>query len=325
MSVLASVALFAAEEGATEFHAENTWLPESSEILWGTIAFLIVLFLLIKFAAKPIGASLQGRTERIANEIESAAKARTDAEAEVARVRQNLADVDTERTRILAEADRDGRAHAGRRHRPQRRRGRRPGSPGRRRHRRPSAAAPAASCRPRWRRGPARPRSASWWPASTTPPRSGSIEDYIAKVGARHDRRHRIDGYASALFEIAKAEGNLDEVEDELFRFARSLEGSDELRNALTDETGPGRAPPGHRGGPARPQGVAHDRRLSSASSSAPAGPRTCPPSSPSSSSGPPPRRTARSPRCARPSRSPPTSSAGSPPPSPTPPASRSR
>jgi F-type H+-transporting ATPase subunit delta len=45
----------------------------------------------------------------------------------------------------------------------------------------------------------------------------------------------RIDGYASALFEVARAEGNLDEVEDELFRFARSLEGSDELRNALTD------------------------------------------------------------------------------------------
>lgn len=49
----------------------------------------------------------------------------------------------------------------------------------------------------------------------------------------------RIDGYASALFEIAKAEGNLDEVEDELFRFARSLEASDELRNALTDELVP--------------------------------------------------------------------------------------
>lgn len=46
----------------------------------------------------------------------------------------------------------------------------------------------------------------------------------------------RIDGYASALFEIAKAEGNLDEVEDELFRFARSYENSDELRNALSDE-----------------------------------------------------------------------------------------
>lgn len=47
---------------------------------------------------------------------------------------------------------------------------------------------------------------------------------------------NRIDGYARALFEVARAEGTLDEVEDELFRFARSYESSDALRNALTDE-----------------------------------------------------------------------------------------
>jgi F-type H+-transporting ATPase subunit delta len=47
---------------------------------------------------------------------------------------------------------------------------------------------------------------------------------------------NRIDGYARALFEVARAEGTLDEVEDELFRFARSYEGSEELRKALTDD-----------------------------------------------------------------------------------------
>ena len=45
-----------------------------------------------------------------------------------------------------------------------------------------------------------------------------------------------IEGYARALFEVARAEGTLDEVEDELFRFARSYESSDSLRAALTDE-----------------------------------------------------------------------------------------
>jgi F-type H+-transporting ATPase subunit delta len=49
----------------------------------------------------------------------------------------------------------------------------------------------------------------------------------------------RIDGYARALFEIARAEGTIDEVEDELFRFARSFESSDALRNTLTDEQVP--------------------------------------------------------------------------------------
>ena len=46
----------------------------------------------------------------------------------------------------------------------------------------------------------------------------------------------RIDGYARGLFEIARAEGTLDEVEDELFRFARSFDSNDGLRSALTDE-----------------------------------------------------------------------------------------
>ena len=49
----------------------------------------------------------------------------------------------------------------------------------------------------------------------------------------------RIDGYARALFEVARAEGTIDEVEDELFRFARSYESSDSLRNALTDDMVP--------------------------------------------------------------------------------------
>jgi F-type H+-transporting ATPase subunit delta len=48
-----------------------------------------------------------------------------------------------------------------------------------------------------------------------------------------------IEGYARALFEIARAEGTLDEVEDELFRFARSYESSDALRQTLTDENLP--------------------------------------------------------------------------------------
>jgi F-type H+-transporting ATPase subunit delta len=46
----------------------------------------------------------------------------------------------------------------------------------------------------------------------------------------------RIDGYARGLFEVARAEGTLDEVEDELFRFARLYESNDGLRTALSDD-----------------------------------------------------------------------------------------
>lgn len=41
--------------------------------------------------------------------------------------------------------------------------------------------------------------------------------------------------YADALFEVAKAEGTVGQIEEELFRFSQALEASDELRGALTD------------------------------------------------------------------------------------------
>lgn len=44
-----------------------------------------------------------------------------------------------------------------------------------------------------------------------------------------------VTGYARALFEIAKSEGALDRVSDELFRLARTLEKEHELRQTLTD------------------------------------------------------------------------------------------
>ncbi len=53
------------------------------------------------------------------------------------------------------------------------------------------------------------------------------------------DRGDRIEAYASALFEVARAEGSLELVEDQLFKVARTVEGNDELRTTLTDPTVP--------------------------------------------------------------------------------------
>ena len=44
-----------------------------------------------------------------------------------------------------------------------------------------------------------------------------------------------IESYARAIFDVATAEGALPAVEDELFRFARTLESEHELRSALSD------------------------------------------------------------------------------------------
>ena len=42
-------------------------------------------------------------------------------------------------------------------------------------------------------------------------------------------------GYAGALFEVARAEGVVERVRDELFRFSRAVDSAPELRSALTD------------------------------------------------------------------------------------------
>ncbi len=49
------------------------------------------------------------------------------------------------------------------------------------------------------------------------------------------EKQDLIRGYATALFQIAEAEGALERVSDELFRFAKAVEQNHELRSALTD------------------------------------------------------------------------------------------
>ena len=49
----------------------------------------------------------------------------------------------------------------------------------------------------------------------------------------------RTDGYADAALAVARAEGQLEAIEDDLFRFTRTLEGNDSLRMALTDPVMP--------------------------------------------------------------------------------------
>ena len=49
----------------------------------------------------------------------------------------------------------------------------------------------------------------------------------------------RVDGYAAAIFELARAEDDLSRVEQEFYTIARSLESSTELREALTDPSLP--------------------------------------------------------------------------------------
>ncbi len=101
--MLHNIALLAAEEGAEN----GFWLPHDlKEVLWGTLAFLVVAFLLWKYARKPAASMASGRIERISGEIDAAAQTRLTAEAERDRIKAALADSGSEAARLIEDARR---------------------------------------------------------------------------------------------------------------------------------------------------------------------------------------------------------------------------
>jgi F-type H+-transporting ATPase subunit b len=90
---------------AAEGHAENSFLlpHDINEVIWGSIAFLIVAFLIIWKGGPAIKAMWNGRIDGIRTQVDSAAEARAAAEAQLAEVEGQIADADSERARILSE------------------------------------------------------------------------------------------------------------------------------------------------------------------------------------------------------------------------------
>jgi F-type H+-transporting ATPase subunit b len=87
--------------------AKSLVTPALPELIWGGIAFLIVLFLLMKFAFPALKKGLKEREEKIREELESAARAREEAEAEASAYRAQLGDARSEANTILEDARAD--------------------------------------------------------------------------------------------------------------------------------------------------------------------------------------------------------------------------
>ncbi len=84
--------------------APNPILPEGNEMVWGGIAFLVLVVLLTKVGLPPIKKALQLREDRIRQDLERAEQARTEAEQELASYQARLAEARAEGNRIVEEA-----------------------------------------------------------------------------------------------------------------------------------------------------------------------------------------------------------------------------
>ena len=90
--------------------APNPILPATNEIVWGGMAFVLLLIALWKFALPPLKKGMSDRTERIRTDLERADGAKAEAEGVLAEYRAQLADAKTEATRIIEEARQTGDA-----------------------------------------------------------------------------------------------------------------------------------------------------------------------------------------------------------------------
>jgi len=96
----------AAEEGEEHIDRTHHWLwPEGYEIYFGGIASVMIFALLYWKAWPLIKKGMAARTARIQDELDAAKQAEDEATAEAARIREAKGDIESERARMLAEAD----------------------------------------------------------------------------------------------------------------------------------------------------------------------------------------------------------------------------
>jgi F-type H+-transporting ATPase subunit b len=84
--------------------APSLILPETNEIIWGGLAFLVLLLVMWKYALPPVRNMMKQRENRIREDLERAEQARTEAEGELANYRRQVADARNEAARIIEEA-----------------------------------------------------------------------------------------------------------------------------------------------------------------------------------------------------------------------------
>lgn len=91
-------------ETHTEEETHNPLIPETVELVAGTIAFFLVFFVLWKFAFPRIGAMLRERTAKIQGEMEKAEHTRQEADKILEDYRTQLANARDEANQVIEEA-----------------------------------------------------------------------------------------------------------------------------------------------------------------------------------------------------------------------------
>ena len=96
------LAYILAQEAAE--HEQSPILPASNELIWGTIAFLILVFLMYRTVWPSVTKAFQDRRDNIEGKLEQAERERQEADELLEQYRRRLRDAEDETQRILDEA-----------------------------------------------------------------------------------------------------------------------------------------------------------------------------------------------------------------------------
>src|SRR5947209_6355562 len=91
--------LAAAENGPS-----NPILPDGNELFWGVLSFVVLFALMAKFAFPGVQKAMQGRTDRIRENLDDAERVKTEAQTILEEYRDQMADARNEANRIIEEA-----------------------------------------------------------------------------------------------------------------------------------------------------------------------------------------------------------------------------
>jgi F-type H+-transporting ATPase subunit b len=84
--------------------APNPLLPETNEIIWGALGFIVVFFFIAKFGLPQMRQAMNARTEKIRGDIQAAEDQRSEADTVLSEYRAQLNDAKSEAGRIIEEA-----------------------------------------------------------------------------------------------------------------------------------------------------------------------------------------------------------------------------
>jgi F-type H+-transporting ATPase subunit b len=84
--------------------APSPILPASNEIIWGAISFVILFYVLARFAYPGIKKGMDARADRIRNSLDEAERTRAEAQTILDEYQRQLADARSEAARVIEEA-----------------------------------------------------------------------------------------------------------------------------------------------------------------------------------------------------------------------------